>query len=212
MYGNPRSRMYAQQSSSVQSASGFAFHSSCCVVPAELRRVGARRRLVAADAGDPAVEVEERAVERLDLRLREVEVGVPLPEPVLDRLAGEHLDRRVVARLDRLPELVRLGEEVVRVDREDARLRVGREEHVEEDRLLLLERARERDAARELLERVRDDALGRPRLDVRRKLERLLAKEHLLHRVAAQAEPERLERDDLVGRDVAEVDATGRSS
>src|SRR4051812_46582377 len=30
--------------------------------------------------------------------------------------------------------------------------------------------------------------------------------QHLLQRVAAQPEPERLERDDLVGRDVAEVD------
>jgi hypothetical protein len=30
--------------------------------------------------------------------------------------------------------------------------------------------------------------------------------EHLLQCVAAQAEPERLERDDLLGRDVAEVD------
>ena len=60
----------------------------------------------------------------------------------------------------------------MRVDREDARLRVGREEHVEEDGLLLLERARERDAAGELLDRERDDALGGPRLDVRRELQR----------------------------------------
>src|SRR5438552_5068678 len=34
-----------------------------------------------------------------------------------------------------------------------------------------------------------------------------LATEHLLQRVAAQPEPERLERDDFVRRDVAEVDA-----
>src|ERR671924_724635 len=32
------------------------------------------------------------------------------------------------------------------------------------------------------------------------------AKEHLLQRVAAEPEPERLERDDLLGRDVPEVD------
>ena len=32
-----------------------------------------------------------------------------------------------------------------------------------------------------------------------------VAKQHLPQRVAAEAEPERLERDDLVGRDVAEV-------
>src|SRR5437588_10739370 len=34
---------------------------------------------------------------------------------------------------------------------------------------------------------------------------RLAAKKHLLQGVAAQAETERLERDDLLGRDVAEV-------
>ncbi len=59
----------------------------------------------------------------------------------------------------------------MRVDREDASRGLGREEHVEQDGLLLLERARERDAAGELLERELDDALCRPRLDVRRKLE-----------------------------------------
>src|SRR5437868_11022197 len=35
---------------------------------------------------------------------------------------------------------------------------------------------------------------------------RLATEQHLLQRVAAQPEAERLERDDLVGRDVAEVD------
>src|SRR5581483_9719046 len=34
---------------------------------------------------------------------------------------------------------------------------------------------------------------------------RLAAKEHLLHRVGAEAEPKRLERDHLVRRDVSEV-------
>src|ERR1700758_5707383 len=34
----------------------------------------------------------------------------------------------------------------------------------------------------------------------------LVTEEHLLQRVAAQAEAQRLERDHLVGRDVAEVD------
>src|SRR4029079_15461712 len=33
-----------------------------------------------------------------------------------------------------------------------------------------------------------------------------ICKQHVLQRVAAQPEPERLERDDLLGRDVAEVD------
>src|SRR5207248_10549033 len=33
-----------------------------------------------------------------------------------------------------------------------------------------------------------------------------VAKQHLLQRVAAEPEPQRLERDHLVGRDVAEID------
>src|SRR5207237_7856988 len=55
--------------------------------------------------------------------------------------------------------------------REDARTRLEREQHVDEDRLLLLERARERDLARELLEQQREDLLGRVRLDLRRDLQ-----------------------------------------
>src|SRR5262249_39792408 len=70
------------------------------LVPAELRRVGARRRLIAADPGDPRVEVEQRAVERPDLRDREVEVRLRLPEAFLDPAALESLDRGVVALLD----------------------------------------------------------------------------------------------------------------
>jgi hypothetical protein len=136
------------------------------LVPAELRRVRARRRLVAADPGDPAVEVEERAVQRLELRLREVEVGLRVPEPVLDARALEPLDRRPVAALDLAPVRVRLREEVVRVDREDARLRLELEEHVEQHRLLLLEGAGERDAAWERLEDGAEDLLRAQRCPV----------------------------------------------
>src|SRR5881398_1931496 len=70
------------------------------LVPAELRRGCARRRLVAADAGDPGIEIEKRAVQRLELRDREVQVGLGLPEPVLDRTTLEPLDRGVVSPLD----------------------------------------------------------------------------------------------------------------
>src|SRR5262249_20297618 len=52
------------------------------LVPADLRRVRARRRLVAADARDPRVEPAEGAVERLHLPDRAAEVGLALPEPV----------------------------------------------------------------------------------------------------------------------------------
>ena len=141
-------------------------------VPAELRRVRARRRLVAADAGDPGVEVAERPDQRLDLGDGEVEVGLALPEllPVGrgERLGArplEHLHLRLVPLLDLAPELVRLREEVVGVDREDARVRLDREEHVEQHRLFLLEGAGERDLARELAHAERDDLLGAHRLD-----------------------------------------------
>src|SRR6187399_935766 len=73
-------------------------------VPAELRRPRARRRLVATDAGDPAVEAGEGGAERPDLADRTAEVGVPLPEclAVDRRLPAEggalvDLDRDAVA-------------------------------------------------------------------------------------------------------------------
>src|SRR5581483_6400787 len=83
----------------------------------------------------------------------------------------EHLDRGVVAALHLAPQLVRLREEVVRVDREDARVRLQAEEQVEEHALLLLEGARERDPAGKRLETEADDVLRAQRLDVRRKLQ-----------------------------------------
>ena len=75
--------------------------------------------------------------------------------------AFEHLDRRVVPLLDLAPELVRLREEVVGVDREDARLRLDAEEHVEQHRLLLLEGAGQGDAVAEALDHRRDQLLRR---------------------------------------------------
>ena len=54
----------------------------------------------------------------------------------------------------------------MRVEREDAGVRLALEEHVEEDALLLLERARERDLGVERLEDGVDDLLGGQRLDV----------------------------------------------
>src|SRR3954454_24342854 len=82
----------------------------------------------------------------------------------------EDLDRCAVSLLYLTPVRVGLGEQIVRVDREDASLRVEREEHVEKNRLLLLERARERDLARELLKDPREDLFGIQRLDVTRQL------------------------------------------
>src|SRR3954471_22794029 len=73
------------------------------LVPTELRCVGPRRGLVAAGAGAPGVEPAECAYERCDLRDREIEVGLRLPELVLDGRALEHLDGRPVTPLDLLP-------------------------------------------------------------------------------------------------------------
>src|SRR5688572_24184258 len=143
------------------------------VVPAELRRPGAARRLVAADAGDPPFEPGERGAEGADLADRAAEVRVPLPEPVAVRRglapegrALENLDPDPVASLDLAPDVVRLREEDVGVEREDPGLRLVLEQHVEEDALLLLERARERDLGVQRLEHRRDDPVGAQRLDV----------------------------------------------
>ena len=54
----------------------------------------------------------------------------------------------------------------MRVEREDARGRLALEQHVEEDALLLLERARERDVRVERLEDRLDDLLGGEGLDI----------------------------------------------
>ena len=167
--------MYAQQSSSLQSASGFAFHSSCA---ASQPSFGAFARVGDWSRRTPVIQQSsssERANERLDLGDREVEVGLALPEllavrrrQLLGARALEHLDLRVVALLDLAPELVRLREEVVGVDREDARLRLDAEEQVEQHGLLLLERAGERDLVAEALDQRGDQLVRRELFGARR--------------------------------------------
>ena len=88
---------------------------------------------------------------------------------LVDARALEHLDLHVVPLLDLAPELVRLREEVVGVDREDARLRVDAEEHVEQHGLLLLEGAGEGDAVAETLDDLADQLLGGELLGARGK-------------------------------------------
>ncbi len=78
------------------------------------------------------------------------------------RLAAEgralvHLDLDAVALLDLSPDVVRLGEEDVGVEGEHAGVRLDREEHVEQHRLLLLERAGEREVRVEVLDHDTED-------------------------------------------------------
>ena len=86
------------------------------------------------------------------------------------RLAAErgalvHLHLDAVALLDRAPERVGLGEEHVRVEGEDPCLRLDLQQQVEQDAVLLLERARQGETRVEALCDVREklscrEALG----------------------------------------------------
>ena len=119
-------------SASVQSASGFACQSSCRSSQPSFGGAGAGRRLLAAHAGDPAVEPGERAARAAPtLRIAQQSDGLrshsaspwiaawrPSDGPSVD------LDLDPVALLDLAPDVVGLGEEDVGVEREDAR--VGR--------------------------------------------------------------------------------------
>src|SRR5205085_6767180 len=86
-------------------------------VEAELRRRRAGGALLAADAGDPAVQPRQRPGERLDLADAAARVRVALPQAVAvqrrlpaERRALEALDDDSVARLDLPPHRVGLRE------------------------------------------------------------------------------------------------------
>jgi hypothetical protein len=69
------------------------------------------------------------------------------------------LDAGAVAILDLLPDRVRLREEHAGVDREDARLRLDLHDHVDQNRLFLLEGAGEHEPGVEALDGLREDFL-----------------------------------------------------
>jgi hypothetical protein len=142
-------------------------------VPAQLPRARASRGLLAPDAGDPAVEAGQRLAERPDLADRAAEGRVAHPEGVAvgGCLPSEgrpliDLDLDAVPLLDLAPDVVRLGEEDVRVEGEDPGFRLDREEHVEQHRLLPLERAGERQPRMEVLHHHLEHLGGRQRLRV----------------------------------------------
>src|SRR4051794_22226039 len=122
------------------------------VVPVQRSSAYAGRRLLAADPRDPRLQADERALERVDLAVRAAAVGRPGPAVRAARV--EHLDLHAPALLEGAPGLDRLGEQDARVDREDARLGLDGEQHVEHDRLLLLEGAGHGQARVEALERL----------------------------------------------------------
>ena len=105
--------------------------------------------------------IEQHRVGLLFQQLVAVDSGLPAERgPLVD------LHFRAVATLDLAPHRVGLGEEDVRVEREDARLRVEREQHVEQHRLLFLERAGERHTTGESVEERAEDLLRGHRLVV----------------------------------------------
>ena len=133
----------------------------------ELRGVRAVGRLVAPQAGDPGVDLAQRPLERLHLAHAAARVRVALPQAV-DPLAAVDVDLDAVALLDPAPRLVGLREQDAGVEREHARLRLDREQHVEDHRRLLLEGAGDVQARVVLVHDVGEHLLRAQRLEVRR--------------------------------------------
>src|SRR6185312_9915813 len=138
---------------------------------ADLRRAGARGRLVAAHADDPCVDAGEGLLQRCDLAERAAAIGLALPQLVaefggllFERDAGGGLDLDPPALLHRSPRRVCLGEEHAGVEREYARAWLDLQQQVDQHRLLLLEGGREHEPRVEALDHPGDDLLGGQRL------------------------------------------------
>src|SRR5437868_5083753 len=138
-------------------------------------RVLAREALLAADAGDPRVEILQRALERLHLAHVAAAVGVRLPQvrPLLLVLLGDGDDLRPdevePVLLDQpLARVVRLAEEEPRVELDDGDVDAELGHHVHEHRRLLLPRAGEAKLVAEALVGPEEALLRAHRLDVRK--------------------------------------------
>ena len=141
----------------------------------ELRGAGALRRLVAADAGQPAVGVADRPLERRDLAQPAAAVGLALPQrarrasPPAPRRSAAGAASRPRARSDR-----RGAARVACVSANSRPVSIstrrvcGRDlaRHVHEDRGAELPGAREHHAAAEALGRELDELLRAQRLEV----------------------------------------------
>ena len=145
--------------------------------------------------------------QRSGLRLPEVRALVLVLLGDGDDLGDDQLEP--VALDEPLAGLVGLLEEEVRVELDDVHVETELGDHVNEHRGLLLPGADEAEPLAELLGGPAEDVLRGQRLDLAPQsatARRLVTQEHLLQGVGAEPEPERLERDDLFRRDVAEVD------
>src|SRR5215208_656156 len=109
------------------------------LVPFDLLSVRPGGRLLAPDAGYPRLRPLERALQRVDLAAPAAVRRAP--RRAVRRGRVHDLDAQAVAVLDLAPDLVGLGEEDAGVDREHARRRLDLHQHVDQDRLLLLEGA-----------------------------------------------------------------------
>ena len=146
-------------------------------IPGELRCPGPGLGVLPADPRNPALDLREGPLHRLDLADRAAGVGIALPELVAvePRLFVER-DRVVALELDPEPlgqsvaGRVRLGKEDVGVEVEEACVRVYLGGQVEDDRARLLERASEVEVLAELLEPPGDNPRGIHRLELGRDL------------------------------------------
>lgn len=127
-------------------------------VGADLRHLGAARRLVAAQAGDPGVEGREHPAQRHHLacpaageavvdRAAE-EVGAEAPDQRLDvgRIGQVDLDLEAVMVADLIDEAVGLDRQAAGVDGEDPHPRIDAHRQVEHHHPLVLEGGADRDA------------------------------------------------------------------
>ena len=159
--GSRARRCSCQRSFSLQSASGLTFQMPRRSSRSSFGGARPRRRLLAADARDPGVDVGERPLERIDLRRLAAAVPRSTARPGLR--ASTTSTSTPKRSSNRFQVVERLREQHAGVDREHADRNppaLDRAQHVDEDRLLLLEGARDRQPRVEVLDRVGEHLLG----------------------------------------------------
>src|SRR6266566_9621766 len=141
--------------------------------PLELRRSGAARRLIAADAGDPGVVGAERFEQRLNLADMAAAVRIRFPEVRTLALVllghRDHLralELEPVALHQTVPRLVALAAEKLRVELDHGDPEAELRDHVHEHRRLLLPGAGQAELVAVLLVAPAEQVFGGHRLEV----------------------------------------------